>query len=108
MKKRILNRTLKTIILIIVILLTVSFSVVFISSCPSLDIIAQEEINVYEDIDDALSASPQERIGKLSEGQRAVVLKCIDVKHYQIYKIRLPDGRKGFVNDGKYSLVKRK
>lgn len=75
---------------------------------PNLKIVSQGQVHVYGNVDSALSSLPQQIVGELKPDQSVNVLKCIDVKHYQIYKVRLPDGKIGFVNDGKYKLVPRK
>jgi hypothetical protein len=48
----------------------------------------------------------QKAIAKLSSGQSVPVAECVDVKHFLIYKVDLPDGRNGFVLDGHYSLMR--
>ena len=45
-------------------------------------------------------------IAQLSAGESVLVTKRVDVKHYLIYKVRLPDGRDGFVLDGEYTLMR--
>jgi hypothetical protein len=35
------------------------------------------------------------------------VLNCIDVKEYEVYKVRLADGKVGYVNNGTYELTDR-
>ena len=37
----------------------------------------------------------------LSKGQQVPIRECIDIKHYQIYKVELSAGVIGYVNDGK-------
>lgn len=74
---------------------------------PNLKLIAQGQVHVYGSVDSALSPLPQKVVSELEPDQGVNVVKCVDVKHYQIYKVRLPDGKIGFVNDGKYKLVPR-
>jgi hypothetical protein len=63
-------------------------------------------VPVYNTQEDALSGNRSLASGMLREGQHVLVLKCIDVKHYEIYKIRTADGSIKYVNDGNYSLIK--
>ena len=73
---------------------------------PNLLLVAQDSVPVYESLDRAKAAPPQIIIARLQPYQSVEIIKCIDVKHYQIYKVRLPDGRLGFVNEGKYILIR--
>ncbi|MBJ6802819.1 GW dipeptide domain-containing protein [Geomonas propionica] len=43
--------------------------------------------------------------GALYKGQLVEVVETIDVKHYQIYKVRLPSGKLGYINDGTYKVL---
>ncbi len=92
-----------------VVLLLIIFSIggvyLLSSSDPNLKILAQGRVAVYESIDSALSTPPKQIIDKLEPEQVVNVVKYIDVKHYQIFKVRLPNGRIGFINDGKYKLL---
>jgi hypothetical protein len=42
---------------------------------------------------------------ELAPNQRVPVLRCVDVKQYQIYKVRVLDGKVGYVNVGTYELT---
>jgi hypothetical protein len=75
---------------------------------PNLKLITQGQVHVYGSVDIALSPLPQQVVSELEPEQGVDVVKCVDAKHYQIYKVRLPDGKIGFINDGKYKLVPRK
>jgi hypothetical protein len=61
---------------------------------------------VYATEDDAMKSPRPPVLAQLSAGESVPVTKCVDVKHYLIYKVRLPDGRDGFVLDGEYSLMR--
>ncbi|MFZ6659147.1 hypothetical protein [Undibacterium sp. TJN19] len=80
--------------------------VVFLAACArdvtGLYLVANEDIPVYAAEKEAMTSISSQV--KLPATQRASVIECIDVKHYLIYKVRMPDGREGFVNNGKYSL----
>jgi len=91
-------------VLIIILLSTAAW--VFYFSEPNLLLVAQGPVLVYESVDDATATLPQKVIAELQLHQSVDVIQCIDVKHYQIYKVRLPDGRFGFVNEGRYVLLR--
>jgi hypothetical protein len=42
----------------------------------------------------------QKEIAVLRAGTKTPVYRCIDIKHYFVYEIRLADGRKGYVDSG--------
>lgn len=69
-------------------------------------LIAEGTVPVYATQEDAIKSPSPPTIAQLSAGERVPVTKCLDVKHYLIYKVRLPDGRDGYVLDGKYLLMK--
>lgn len=75
-------------------------------SDPRLILAADSTVPVYVGIDEALAAPPAGVIAELQPQQQVKVVRCVDVKHYIIYKVQLPDGRIGFVNDGKYTLLR--
>ena len=82
----------------------------FLSACfqeRGLFLVANGVVPVYETPEKAMSELPREKINTLSSQQRVRVLKCIDVKHYQIYKIRFLDGNLGYVNEGDYVLLRK-
>lgn len=39
--------------------------------------------------------------------QKMPVMRCIDVKEYQVYEVRLPGRKSGYVNIGQYELTDR-
>lgn len=79
--------------------------IIYSSYSENLVLVANGVVNVYESVDVAMAPLPQEPIAKLMPQNRAEVIKTVDVKHYLIYKVRLSDGRVGFVNDGDYILL---
>jgi hypothetical protein len=69
-------------------------------------LLANGPVPVYKTQEDALSGNRSLASGMLSKGQKVLILKYIDVKHYQIYTVELSDGVTGFINDGDYSVLK--
>jgi hypothetical protein len=67
---------------------------------------AKESVPVFATIED-LKSSSSPTVSVLELNQRVPVLKCIDTKEYQIYKVRLLDGKLGYVLVGKYELTDR-
>lgn len=79
----------------------------YMSSPRGLTLVTKGTVSVFATEDDAMNKSPQPSvIAQLSAGQSMPVIKCVDVKHYMIHKVRLPDGRDGFVLDGEYMLMR--
>lgn len=60
---------------------------------------------VFATAGESMSSATVHPISELQQNQRVPVLRCVDVKVYLVYKIRLPDGKVGYVNDGKYDLT---
>lgn len=71
----------------------------------NLVLFAKDSVPIYATIEDA-TAGNGVVISEMIAGQHVPLLECIDVKHYLIYKIRMPDGRIGFVNEGSYLLLR--
>jgi hypothetical protein len=69
-------------------------------------LLAQDPVPVYKSQEDALTGNRNMASGYVSKGEQVLVLKCIDVKHYQIYKVQLSNGVGGYVNEGDYLLLK--
>ncbi len=87
--------------------LTVALGGVLLPTCtgkPALYLVARTDVAVYASATDAMGKPPVKPESSLAPAQRAEVVDCLDVKHYLIYKVRLADGRVGFVNVGEYSL----
>ena len=89
------------------IVLLIVIALVFHFSDPKLTLAVDSVVPVYVGIDAALASSPEGVIAELQPQQQVKVIRCVDVKHYFIYKVQLPDGRIGFVNDGKYTLLRK-
>lgn len=67
-------------------------------------IVAQKNVPVYSFEKDAITLPSPKTGQKLVPYQRVQVIECIDVKHYLIYKIRMQNGKFGFINEGEYFL----
>lgn len=67
---------------------------------------ANDIVLIYKTPEDAMSSSLEGRISELHAQQQAEVEKFVDVKHYQIYRVRLPCGIVGYVNEGDYVLLR--
>lgn len=68
-------------------------------------LVANDFVPVYASEEAAMKQSSQ-TMTQLHTNERVPVVTCVDMKHYQIYKVRLVTGAVGFVNAGKYSLVR--
>lgn len=75
---------------------------------PDVYLVAHDAVPVYQSEGDAMSLPSSQVSLRLAPSQRVPVIERIDAKHYLIYEIRMPNGQRGFVNDGKYSLEKRR
>ncbi len=71
-----------------------------------LKLVTKGTVLVYATQEDAMKSPAPPAIAQLSAGESLPVTKRVDVKHYLIYKVRLPDERDGFVLDGEYSLMR--
>lgn len=69
-------------------------------------LVTNNNVKVYKSLETALAKPPQKPMATLMTQERVEVIKNIDVKHYLIYKVRLLDGRIGFINEGEYILLK--
>ncbi|MCU7921042.1 MAG: hypothetical protein KZQ95_22185 [Candidatus Thiodiazotropha sp. (ex Epidulcina cf. delphinae)] len=81
-------------------------ALMFHFSDPKLMLVAESAVPIYAGVDEALASPPVGIIAELQPRQQVKVIRCVDVKHYLIYKVRLSDGQIGFVNDGKYTLLR--
>ncbi len=91
----------------IVIIFGIALFMTYILSPRGLMLVTKGTVPVYATEDDAINKPPKPSvIAQLSPDQSVPVTKCVDVKHYMIYKVRLPDGRDGFVLDGEYTLMR--
>lgn len=89
-----------------VLILGMVLFLLYMYSLRGLTLTTKGTVPVYATEDDAMRSPPPSLIAQLSAGQTVPVIKCVDVKHYLIYKVRLPDGRDGFVLDGEYTLTR--
>jgi len=67
---------------------------------------AKEFVAVYATASAAMADSESYRIAELFPQQSVPVLRVVDMKHYFILEVRLPDGQSGFVLEGSYTLLK--
>lgn len=63
-------------------------------------------VPIYKTPEDAMPSSHEGTISELYAQQQVEVEKFVDVKHYQIYRVRLPGGIVGYVNEGDYVLLR--
>lgn len=100
----------KIIRIALVILLTFIFFIgVYLFLGKKLILIPEEQLSVYKDIDALYSInvdSSKNRIAFLVPGQRLPITTCRNLKDDQIYKIRLQNGKEGYVERGKYKVVR--
>lgn len=73
---------------------------------PTIYLMTNGVVPVYASLEQASSSLSHESIINLKADQTVEIIQCIDVKHYQLYKIRLPNGQVGFVNEGRYVLMR--
>lgn len=88
-------------------LLVLAFWVVEMREPTDLLLVAHEIVPIYESERDAVRSPASSTNRQLKPSERVQVIKCIDVKHYLIYKVRFSDGATGFINDGNYALERR-
>ena len=86
--------------------IAMTFATLCVAACTGnvvgLYLVAHDEVPVFDTEKEAMTSHSPEM--KLTPLQRVPVIECVDVKHYLIYKIRLQNGKEGYVNEGKYSL----
>lgn len=100
------KKTMFIFIALVILFLVVVLMAYHVFSTKGLVLVAEETVYIYETQKKAMAWPSQKVIAKLSSGQSVPVAECVDVKHYLIYKVELPDGRNGFVLDGNYSLMR--
>ena len=71
-------------------------------------LVAKDFVPVYATVEDSLATLPVNYIIKLEPGEQVKIFKRIDVKHYQVYKVGVPNGGVGYINEGKYELFRNK
>jgi hypothetical protein len=78
---------------------------IYFDSRGSVSLVARDTVAVYATIEDAMASPLPKPIAELAPQQRVSILQCVDVKHYQLYRVRLPNDRTGYVNAGNYQLL---
>ncbi len=89
---------------VIVIVAGVAAAVYFNRMVP-LSLVAKGSVPVFATVDDSMASPAAKTVAVLQPQQSVPVLQCVDVKHYQVYKVRLPDGSAGYVNVGEYAVL---
>jgi len=69
-------------------------------------LLAKDAVPVYATASAAMTDSESYGIAELFPQQSVPVLRVVDMKHYFILEVRLPDGQSGFVLKGSYALLK--
>ena len=101
LKKMVINATVIALLVIVI-----AFAVHLIFSTDRMTLVAQNIVPVYATEKQAMTWPHPEPIAELSSGQSVPLTKCVDVKSDMVYKVRLPDGRDGFVLDGEYIIMR--
>ncbi len=83
-------------------MLTYLFVNLMSCSKENLSILAIGAVPLYNSEQAAVSGASSSTLYK---GQVVEVVETIDVKHYLIYKVRLPSGKLGYINDGTYKVL---
>jgi hypothetical protein len=98
----------RTILIAVVIAAIIGLAAfVYFRPTETVSLVAKGEVSVFATADDSMSSPASKPIAEIAPQQSVRVLQCIDVKHYQIYKVQLPDGQNGYVNVGAYALIGR-
>jgi hypothetical protein len=93
---------------IIIIITIIAGVLVSLTNCSGekMTLLAKGPVPLYKTQEDSLSGNQNLADGVLSQGQQVQIVKCIDVKHYQIYKVKLSNGAIRYINDGNYLISK--
>jgi hypothetical protein len=67
-------------------------------------LVTSDAVPVFATKQQAITPTLGNRLAVLEADARVPVLDCIDEGNYSIYRVRLSDGRTGFVSDGDYRL----
>ena len=94
----------KTFLILVFIILFFIIIWFFLHFDRPLILVALGEVNVYKTEGEALGLGEAKPVAKILIKQSVDVIKCVDVKHYLIYKVSFKDGRIGYVNEGEYVL----
>lgn len=70
----------------------------------NIELVATARMPIYSDL--MPDAESNMEIAVLDVGDRVDVLSCEDIKHYIVPKIRLADGRVGYVIQGQFEFIK--
>ena len=87
-------------------ILGIIFFLSYMWSPRGLTLVTKGKVPVYATQEDAMKSPSPPAIAELLAGESVPVKKCVDVKHYMIYKVRLPYGRDGFILEGEYLLMR--
>ncbi len=80
-------------------------AIFYIESVKPIFLVAKHAVPVFATADESMVSPPPKAVAQLAPQQHVPVLRCVDVKHYQVYEVRLPDGTTGYVNAGEYDLL---
>ena|ERR1044071_2512138 len=69
-------------------------------------LVSKGNVPVYATQADAVKSPPPPAIARLPAGEGVPVIECVNATQYPIIKVRLRDGRNGFVNEGVYLLMR--
>ena len=67
-------------------------------------LVTSDTVSVFATKKGSITPSTGIRLSTLKPDASVTVLACLDEGDYSIYKIELPDGKSGYVNDGDYRL----
>ena len=74
------------------------------SALDGMSLVTSDTVSVFATKKDSITQSSGTRLTTLKPDTTVPVISCIDQGNYSIYKIELPDGKSGYVNDGDYWL----
>lgn len=82
---------------------------VLMASCDAstpdgMHLVTSDTVSVFATKKGSITPSSGTRLTILKPDASVPILACVDEGDYSIYKIELPDGRSGYVNDGDYRL----
>ena len=71
-------------------------------------LVTSDSVSVFATKQQSITPSLDDRLAVLEPDARVPVLDCLNEGDYSIFKIRLSDGRTGFVSEGDYRLQDKK